>query len=76
MLDNLVGKYYQFDDGSRITVTQIKIRDDNIPWITYHVSQGPGLPRKLVLKYTEFLDYYGHLFNIKSEDIVDNPDNK
>ena len=75
-MQNLVGKSYIFEDGSSITITQIKTIDDNIPWITYDIIQGPGIPRKLLMKYNEFMDHFGHLFNIKSEDIIQENSNK
>lgn len=56
-----LGKFYQFDDGDRIEVVQVKRRDDG-PWITYHIYQGPGIPRKLTMTAMEFDDLYGHLF--------------
>lgn len=59
---NLVGKSYTFEDGNSITVTQIKERDGNEKFVTYHVKTGPGIPRKLVLSLEEFSNFYGHLF--------------
>lgn len=59
---DLVGKSYVFEDGNSIEVIQVKRRDDG-PWVTYHVTQSGGLPRKLVLSLYEFMDHYGHLFN-------------
>lgn len=61
---DLIGKTHIFEDGDSITVMQIKIRDENIPFVSYLVQQGPGIPRKLVLPLPEFLDHYGHLFGI------------
>jgi hypothetical protein len=75
-MDNLIGKKYTFDDGDEIIITQIKIRDDNIPWVTYHIVQGPGIPRKLLMQYTDFIESFGHLFNIKLEDIEQENNNK
>lgn len=66
--DNIIGKTYTFEDGNSITVIQIKIRDANIPYVTYHVQQGPGIPQKLVLPIEEFIGHYGHLFDLKSDD--------
>jgi hypothetical protein len=57
----LLGKSHTFDDGDKIEVVQVK-RRDNGPWITYHVHQGPGIPRKLTMTAREFDDLYGHLF--------------
>jgi hypothetical protein len=65
--NTLVGKKYTFEDGASIEVVQIKIRDENEPWVTYHTHQGPGIPRKLVMKYTEFVGVYGHLFGITDD---------
>lgn len=65
-MNDLVGKKYTFDDGDSITVIQIKRRDDG-DYVTYHVQQGPGIPRKLILSMSEFIDHYGQLFGI-SED--------
>jgi hypothetical protein len=61
-MKDLVGKKYTFDDGNSIEVVQIKSRDAETHLVTYHVVQGPGIPRKLVMEYTEFMDSYGHLF--------------
>ena len=41
----LVGKSVVFPDGDKIEVMQIKRRDSG-PWITFHITQGPGIPRK------------------------------
>jgi len=65
----LIGKEYTFEDGDRIAIVQVKVRDENENWITYHVHQGPGIPRKLVMREIEFIDTYGHLFGVSSEDI-------
>lgn len=61
----LVGKSYKFDDGDLIEVIQVKRRDDG-PWVTYHVTQSGGLPRKLLLSLPEFAEHYGHLFDINT----------
>lgn len=58
----LVGQHYTFEDGDSIEVIQVK-RRDNGPWVTYHVTQGQGIPRKMVMSLDEFQDTYGHLFN-------------
>ena len=69
MNDNhLVGKSYTFEDGNSITITQIKLRDDNQPWVTYHTQSGPGIPRKYVMTLHEFKGHYGHLFGLVEED--------
>lgn len=68
-MNELVGKSYIFEDGSSIKVTQIKLRDGNIPWVTYETVSGPNLPRKYVITLHEFMEHYRHLFNINSDDI-------
>ena len=64
MIDDIVGKSHTFEDGDSITITQIKIRDGGIPWVTYQIQQGPGIPRKLVMSTKEFNDSFGHLFDV------------
>lgn len=68
-MNNLVGKKYTFPDGDSIEVKQIKPRDPGINLVTYHLQQGPGIPRKLVMELAEFELTYGHLFRpeIKSD---------
>ncbi len=68
-MNDLVGKKHTFADGDSISVTQIKLRDANQYWVTYHIQQGPGIPRKLVMPLEEFIGTYGHLFGI-SEDTL------
>lgn len=58
---DLVGKRFTFDDGDMIEVIQVKRRETG-PWVTYHITQGAGIPRKMILSLEEFLDKYGHLF--------------
>lgn len=65
----LVGRKHVFDDGDKIEVIQIKSRSAEDHLITIHITQGPGIPRKLVLSPLEFLDMYGHLFGL----VEDNP---
>jgi hypothetical protein len=62
--EKLLGKSYTFEDGDRIEVVQIKRRDTG-PWITYHIYQGPGIPRKLLMTADEFDITYGHLFGLR-----------
>ncbi len=67
--DELIGKYFIFEDGNKIEVIQIKQRDSEIdgivPWVTYHITQGRGMPQKLVIPMTEFVSLYGHLFGLE-----------
>lgn len=58
---DLVGQRFQFDDGDSIEVIQVKRRESG-PWVTYHIQQGPGIPRKMVMSLEEFNQTYGHLF--------------
>lgn len=74
-MKDIIGLNHTFDDGDSITVMQIKMRDGNIPWVTYQIQQGPGIPRKLVMQLDEFVNMYGHLFGVKTEDIP-YPDNE
>ncbi len=60
--DNIVGLKHQFEDGDSIEVIQVKSRNEEIHLVTYHIQQGPGIPRKLIMEYNEFVDTYGHLF--------------
>jgi hypothetical protein len=62
--EKLLGKSYTFEDGDRIEIIQVKRRDTG-PWITYHVYQGPGIPRKLLMTADEFDITYGHLFGLR-----------
>lgn len=67
--NELIGKSYVFEDGNSITITQIKIRDGNEPWITYQTISGPGIPRRYVMTLHEFTEHYGHLFGYISDDL-------
>lgn len=60
--DNVVGLKHQFEDGDSIEVIQLKSRNEELHLVTYHIQQGPGIPRKLVMELNEFIDTYGHLF--------------
>lgn len=64
-MNELVGQYYVFEDGDKIEVIQMKTRvptDPDETLVTFHITQGNSIPRKLVMKLPEFLDAYGHLF--------------
>lgn len=62
MSEKLVGKKYVFDDGDSIEVIQIKSRGPGQHYVTFHIQQGPGISRKLILPMAEFSTTYGHLF--------------
>ena len=62
---DLVGKAYTFDDHSIITIIQVKekeIESVTDHMVTYTISQGNNLPRKLVMPYNTFIATFGHLF--------------
>ncbi len=63
--EELVGKSHTFEDDSTITIIQVKkkeIEGEIGDMVTYHISQGNNLPRKLVMPYKNFIDTFGHLF--------------
>jgi hypothetical protein len=62
MRDDLIGKKFVFEDKDSLEIIQIKWRGDEDYLVTYHVQQGPGIPRKLVMPLNEFLGTYGYLF--------------
>jgi hypothetical protein len=58
---HIIGKEYEFTDGVKLRVIQIKQRDTGL-YITYeHVYQS-AMPRRFVQQLSEFVDTYGHLF--------------
>lgn len=59
--EKFLGKIYEFDDGDKLEIIQVRRRDDG-PWITYLAHQGPGIPRKLMMRVDAFIEAYGHLF--------------
>jgi hypothetical protein len=59
---DLVGQKFTFADGDSLEVIQIRWRGDEEYLVTYHVQQGPGIPRKLVMNLQEFINTYGYLF--------------
>lgn len=61
-MKDIVGKTYTFEDNASITVTQIKRRDGEQHWVTYQIVTGPGIPRRHVMEYEEFMRTFGHLF--------------
>jgi hypothetical protein len=66
-IERLFGKKYTFEDGDSIEVVQVKSRgpeaEDQL--VTYHIQQGPGIPRKLVMVLPTFVATYGHLFGLE-----------
>jgi hypothetical protein len=64
-MSDLVGKSFTFDDDSKIEVIQVKKREENttiVEVVTYNISQGRSLPRKLVMEKSLFIQHFGHLF--------------
>ena len=57
----LIGKFYEFEDGARIEIMQVKMREEG-PLVTYHVTRGNGIPQKLVMAEAEFVNTFAHLF--------------
>lgn len=68
----IIGKHYKFPDGDKIEVIQAKSRSEEDILVTVHITQGPGIPRKLVFPLKEFLDSYGHLFGLSTDIDGDN----
>ncbi|MFY8211721.1 MAG: hypothetical protein ACOVLB_03515 [Candidatus Nanopelagicus sp.] len=64
MTHELVGKSYTFADGNKIEVIQVRERDEirGGASVTFYTYQGPGIPAKLILNLSEFMNIYGHLF--------------
>jgi hypothetical protein len=62
--NELVGKKYEFEDGNSIEVTQVKRRDEEQGGdaVTYNIVTGPGIPKRQVMSYDEFISTFGHLF--------------
>jgi hypothetical protein len=65
--DNIVGIKHQFEDGDSIEVIQVKSRNEELHLVTYHIQQGPGIPRKLIMELNEFIGTYGHLFEVEKD---------
>jgi hypothetical protein len=65
--DNIVGIKHKFEDGDSIEVIQVKSRNEELHLVTYHIQQGPGIPRKLIMELNEFIDTYGHLFEVEKD---------
>jgi len=63
-MQDLVGKKYIFEDGNSLEIIQIKSRSDDQHLVSYLIQQGPGIPRKLVMEFNEFISTYGYLFGI------------
>jgi hypothetical protein len=69
-MQELVGKSYTFDDGNKIKVIQIKVREvDNIsqPYVMFEISHTRSLPKRLVMTMNQFVDAYGHLFGLSNQ---------
>lgn len=65
---NLAGKFHVFEDGSKLEVLQVKLREvDNETkhFLTILITQSRSLPRKTIMTYEQFERQYGHLFPIE-----------
>ena len=62
LAQDLVGKRFAFEDGDSIEIIQVKTRGPEQHFVTFHIQQGPGIARKMVMAADEFLGTYGHLF--------------
>ena len=62
--EKLVGQSYTFEDGNKIEITQIKLTDPERGghFVTYNITTGPSIPKRLVMPIEEFLNTFGHLF--------------
>jgi hypothetical protein len=46
----------------------MKPRDEDKVLVTYEIHSGPGIPRRLVMEYPEFISTFGHLFGYHEKD--------
>ena len=60
-VEQLVGKEYEFSDGARIKVFQVKRRDDGL-WVTYEVIFPGCLAKRQVMSERDFIEKFSHLF--------------
>ncbi len=58
---DLVGKVYEFEDGARLHIFQVKRRDDGL-WVTYEVVFPGCLAKRHIMTEREFIETYSHLF--------------
>lgn len=68
--DELEGKSYKFEDGNVINVIQVRQKEvdgELQPFITYEIFQNSSLPRRLVMTYRQFIENFGHLFDINQD---------
>lgn len=59
--ERFIGTTYNFDDGAKIKIIQIKARDDGY-WVTYETSFPGSLERRLIMSEKEFIGKFAHLF--------------
>ena len=60
-VQDLVGRVYEFEDGARIHVFQVKRRDDGF-WVTYEVIFPGCLAKRQVMTERDFIEKFSHLF--------------
>lgn len=58
----LIGKSILLENDIKLSVIQMKQRDEGKIFVTYHVTQGNAIPRKLIMDLVEFEGTYGQLF--------------
>ena len=66
---SLVGRSYTFEDGKAIRILQIKPSDKGHRVHYYQIEPG-ALEKKLVMEFPEFVNNFGHLFQLNSPDAV------
>ena len=67
-MNELVGKSHTFPDGHKLEVIQIKTREEHnssVEVVTFLNHTGPTIPRKQIMKLSEFVTQFGHLFGLK-----------
>ena len=60
-LEQFVGTQYEFADGAKLKIVQIKLREEGF-LVTYETIYPDALPRRLVMLESEFINTFGHLF--------------
>lgn len=60
-LQQFIGTEYTFDDGAKLKIVQIKLRDTGY-LVTYETIFPQALPRRLVMTESDFISMFGHLF--------------
>ena len=61
MIEDWVGRIFDFPDGAKMKIIQVKLRDDG-QWVTWEAQFPGSLPKRTVQPLQEFLNSYSHLF--------------